>query len=391
MTAMKLLLTIGWVVLLSACQQNSLREPEAEALFKDELFLPVATTIETPEQIFALPESTRAELQQLIRPVGSVQLKTDLLLNYLFSKKGSSLLYQNDATLTAAETLAARQANCLSLTILSYSLAQEIGLYAEFRDIKIPEYWTQNNGHSLLNGHVNLKIVGGKNVGMDGNQTFDRFNYIIDFDMDNNKSHFPSRQLKKTQVISMFYNNKAAEAMVYGQSDLAYVYLKAAVSADPGAAENWNNLAVLYRQKQQYELAEKAYVLAGQLAPQQLNPKANLALLYEAMGFTEKAAQLSNFVALKRNQNPYYHIMLGNESLSSGQADLAIRHYKKGLLLDDKSSEAMFGLAKAHLSLGLKDKAAHYLQLAEQSAPSRRDKERYQDKLRLLTTAAVQH
>src|SRR3989338_9182839 len=186
----------------------------------------------------------------------------------------------------------------------------------------------------------------------------------------------------------MFYNNKAAEAMVYGQSDLAYVYLKAAVSADPGAAENWNNLAVLYRQKQQYELAEKAYVLAGQLAPQQLNPKANLALLYEAMGFTEKAAQLSNFVALKRNQNPYYHIMLGNESLSSGQADLAIRHYKKGLLLDDKSSEAMFGLAKAHLSLGLKDKAAHYLQLAEQSAPSRRDKERYQDKLRLLTTAA---
>lgn len=389
--AMKLLLSIGWVVLLAACQQNSFQAVSPETLFKDDLFQAVTTKIETPEQIFALPESTTAELQSLIRPVSSVQVKTDLLLNYLFSKKGSSLLYQNDVTLTAAQTLAARQANCLSLTILSYSLAQEIGLYAEFRDIKIPEYWTQNNGHSLLNGHVNLKIVGGKNVGMDGHQTFDRFNYIIDFDMDNNKSHFPSRQLKKSQVISMFYNNKAAEAMVYGHTDLAYVYLKAAVAADPQAAENWNNLAVLYRQKQHYELAEKAYVLAGQLAPQQLNPKANLALLYEAMGQTEKAAQLSNYVILKRSQNPYYHIMLGNESLRAGQADSAIRHYKKGLALDKKSSEAMFGLAKAHLSLGFTDKAAYYLQLAEQAAPSRRDKERYQGKLRVLTTAVVQH
>lgn len=388
---MRLLLNICLVALLAGCQQNRFQGPAPETLFKDDLFQPTTTSIESPEQIFALPEPTIAELQALIRPVTSVQVKTDLLLNYLFSKKGSSLLYQNDATLTAAETLAARQANCLSLTILSYSLAQEIGLYAEFRDIKIPEYWTQNNGYSLLNGHVNLKIVGGKNAGMDGSQSFDKFNYIIDFDIENNKSHFPSRQLRRAQVISMFYNNKAAEAMVHGLYDLAYTYLKAAVANDPEAAENWNNLAVLYRQKQQYALAEKAYILAGQLAPDQLNPKANLALLYEVIGETEKAEQLSNFVLLKRNQNPYFHIMLGNESLNVGQPDRAIQHFRKGLSLDKKSSEAMFGLAKAHLSLGLRDKAAYYLLLAEQSAPNSKDKERYQDKLRLLTTAAVHH
>lgn len=391
MMAMKLVLNLCLVALLAGCQQNSFQGPAPETLFKDDLFQPISGSIESPEQIFALPEPTITELQSLIRPVTSVQVKTDLLLNYLFSKKGSSLLYQNDATLTAAETLAARQANCLSLTILSYSLAQEIGLYAEFRDIKIPEYWTQNNGYSLLNGHVNLKIVGGKNAGMDGNQSFDKFNYIIDFDVENNKSHFPSRQLKRTQVISMFYNNKAAEAMVHGQYDLSYAYLKAAVAADPTAAENWNNLAVLYRQKQQYKLAEQAYILAGQLAPDQLNPKANLALLYEAIGETEKAEQLSRFVAVRRNQNPYYHIMLGNESLAAGLTDKAIQHFKRGLVLDKKSSEAMFGLAKAHLSLGMRDKATHYLQLAEQSAPSRKDKERYQDKIRVQTTASVQH
>lgn len=391
MKNMKLILNICLVVLLAACQHHAITTPDAQSLLRDDLFQPVPIAVETPEQIFALPEQTKTEIHNFIGSAGSVRLKTDALLNYLFSKKGTNLLYQNDATLTAAETLAAQQANCLSLTILSYSLAEEAGLDAEFRDIRIPEYWTQSNGQSLLNGHVNLKIVGGKSVGNNGNVNYSIFSYIIDFDIESNKSHFPSRPLSKAQIVAMFYNNKAAEAMVYQHYDLAYTYLKAAIATDNRSAENWNNLAVLYRQKQQFELAEKAYLLAGQLAPEQLNSKANLALLYQAMGQTEKAKELSDFVALKRSQNPYYHIMLGHESLSAGQTETAISHYKKGLALDDKSSEAMFGLAKAHLALGLVPKAQYYLQAAERSAPNSRDKERYQYKLKLLTTAAVQH
>lgn len=392
MTNMRIILNICWVVLLTACQQNNLPQVlTPHTLLKDELFQPVARVIETPEQIFALPDHAKTEMRNLVHPDDSMRVKTDLLLNYLFEKKGTNLLYQNDATLTATETLAARQANCLSLTILSYSLAQEINLVAEFRDIQIPEYWTQNNGRSLLNGHVNLKILGGGGHHVSGEVHYEILNYIIDFDMESNKSHFPMRTLTKKQIIALFYNNKAAEAMVHGHEDLAYAYLKAAIFADPLADESWNNLAVLYRQKQQFELAEQAYLLAGQLAPEQLNPKANLALLYQAMGLTEKAEKLTRLVESKRSQNPYYHIMLGHESLNAGQAELAIRYYKKGLALDKKSSEALFGLAKANLSLGLKDKAQNYLMLAEQSAPNRRDRERYQYKLKLLTAAAVQH
>lgn len=391
MTVMKLLLSIGLVMLLTACQQNNSPTIAPGALLNDDLFKPVDAVIETPEQIFTLPEQTKADIRQLIRSGFSARVKTDLLLNYLFEKKGTSLIYQNDATLTATETLAARQANCLSLTILSYSLAQEMELQAEFRDIKIPEYWTRNNGQSLLNGHVNLSIVGGKSIGKNGSINYSVFNYVIDFDVESNKSHFPSVALKQNQVIGMFYNNKAAEAMVYRNYDLAYAYLKAAVTVDPLAAESWNNLAVLYRQKQHFKLAEKTYVFAAQLSPDQLNSKANLALLYEVMGEAEKAAQLKRVVTAKRNQNPYYHIMLGHESLAAGWVQKAIEHYKKSLTLDKKSAEAMFGLAKAHLALGQKAKAQQYLQSAEQSAPNRSERERYQYKLKLLTAAAVQH
>jgi tetratricopeptide (TPR) repeat protein len=391
MTTMRFLLNICVAVLLTACQQNNSPVTAPEALWNDELFRPVAETVESPEQIFALPEQAKMEIRSLTRSAYSAREKTDLLLNYLFSKKGTNLLYQNDATLTATETLAARQANCLSLTILSFSLAQEIDLHVEFRDIKIPEYWTQNNGQSLLNGHVNLNVVGGKSIKSNGDIDYSVFSYVIDFGIERNKSHFPSVALKQSQVVAMFYNNKAAEAMVYGKDDLAYTYLKAAIKADPLAAENWNNLAVLYRKKQQLELAEKAYLLSSRLDPEQLNPRANLALLYEATGQTEKAEQLKRQVESKRNQNPYYHIMLGDESFASGNTQLAIGHYKKSLTLDKKSSEALFGLAKAHLRLGMTDKAQQYLRSAKRAAPNSSERDRYQGKLDLLTTAVMKH
>ncbi len=132
-------------------------------------------------------------------------------------------------------------------------------------------------------------------------------------------------------------------------------------------------------------------MLAVKLGPEQLNSRANLALLYEATGQTEKAGQLKRLVDAKRNQNPYYHIMLGDESFASGDARLAIGHYKKSLTLDKKSSEALFGLAKAHLSLGMMDKAEQYLRSAKRAAPNRSERERYQGKLDLLTTAIMKH
>lgn len=389
MMAMRFILNICVVVLLTACQQYTNQAVPPQALLNDELFRPITQPLESPEQVFALPEHTKAEIRQLSRSANSARVKTDLLLNYLFSKKGTNLLYQNDATLTATETLAARQANCLSLTILAYSLAQEMDLNVEFRDIKIPEYWTQNNGQSLLNGHVNLTVLGGKSINNNGSINYSVFSYVIDFGIQSNKSHFPSVALKKSQVIAMFYNNKAAEAMVYRNEDLAYAYLKAALSFDPEAAENWNNLAVLYRQKQQFELAESAYVLAGELAPDQLNSRANLALLYEAAGQYDKADKLRRVVAAKRVQNPFYHIMLGDESLVAGQAQQAIQHYRKSLNLDKKSSEALFGMAKAHLMLGQNDKAQMYLRSAKRAAPSQDERARYDNKLELLTSATT--
>lgn len=382
----------GLLLLLNAgCSQTSnlTLNTDPHDYLADELFLHIPDhKIETEEQIFALPDYAYSDMKRLVKPLRSAREKTDALLNYIFFLKGKSISYENSATLTASETLARHQANCLSLTVLAYSLAKEANLDVTFQDVLIPEYWTHVQGVSLLNGHVNLKVSGGSSQSLAGRLSYEQFGYVIDFDLETNKSHFPVRSLRKPQIVAMFYNNKAAQAMIAKNYDLAYAYFKAAVLVDPGSSESWNNIAVLYRTKGKLDLAEKVYHVAIRLDPESINSKSNLALLYELTGEAEKAVELQRAVHSQRLSNPYYHIMLGNESMQNNAPHQAIKHFQHSLKLNDKGSEALAGLALAHYRLGERSSAERYLLQAKKFAPGVQERSRYQSKLKSLQTAA---
>lgn len=355
----------------------------------DELFVHVSSAqIETEQQIFALPDYAVNDMKRLVKPLRSAREKTDALLNYIFFLKGKTITYDNGATLTATETLARHQANCLSLTILAYSLSSLVNLDVSFQDVQIPEYWTHVQGVSLLNGHVNLKVSGGSSKSLAGQLSYEQFGYVIDFDLETNKSHFPVHSLKKPQIIAMFYNNKAAQAMIANNYDLAYAYFKAAVLMDPNSSESWNNIAVLYRMKDRLDLAEQLYLVALRLDPDSINSKSNLAVLYQLTGEMEKSAELQRSVHKQRLENPYYHIMLGNEAMQSKDLQKAVRHFQQSLKLNNKGSEAMVGLAKAYYQMGDRSSAEHYLLQAKKFAPGAQERARYQSKLQSLQTAA---
>lgn len=382
------------LLMITGCSltaQNQLNTDPRQYL-ADELFTAVPEqSIETEQQIFELPDAVYHDMLRMVRPLKSSREKADALLNYIFFLKGKRISYDNNATLTAAETLARQQANCLSLTVLAYSLAKVAEMNVIFQDVKIPEYWTNVQGVSLLSGHVNLRLTGSSAKASRGPVIYEQFSYVIDFDLETNKSHFPVRALTKPQIVAMFYNNKAAQSMIAKDYDRAYAYLKAAVLRDPDSSESWNNVAVLYRTMKHFDLAEKAYLVALKLEPESINAKSNLALLYMLTGETEKAETLQRIVYSQRLGNPYYHIMLGNEAMQLKDNRQAIKHFRASLKLSDKASEAMAGLAKAYYLLGEDETARHYLQEAKKYAPSAQERGKYQSKLNFLLTAAKQH
>ncbi|MDX3774527.1 hypothetical protein QE250_10420 [Chromatiaceae bacterium AAb-1] len=381
---MRNILCLTILLLLTACQHTAgiwQKYPPSQ-LYADHHFTEPAAVLETADDIFRLPPATEADIRQFINRQQDTQQRTKEILQYIFFYANTGLSYEHTATTTATETLQQREANCLSLSILAYSLAKAAGIQAEFQDIQIPEYWVNSEGQSFLNGHVNLRLKASSPANTV--YTFISRDVIVDFDPYVTRKTFPAEIISGNRIVAMFYNNKAAHAHSNGNSNLAYQYYKAATLTDPEFAASWSNLAVLYREENLTEYAFNAYHHSLALQPDSVNTLANLAMLYRKTGNTDKAAELERYVLLQRQNNPYYYVMLGDESIPQQPAQ-AIKHYKKALTLNTNLHEAYFGLSKSYYLQGNITLASHYMEKARRSSSSQSEQQRYQNKLQLLT------
>lgn len=376
---------------LTACQQMPQRTEAVatEDLLNNQAFMPVTTPIETKEQIFALPDTLIKEARQDILIYGVPRDRSLALLKFIFREQQDPLQYVNNATLTALQTYEQREANCLSLTILSYSLARALGFKAQFQDVQIPEYWITRNGTSVLNGHVNLVVTPPYMQSAAKTFVFADHNFLIDFERAGGaRERLPVRKIRENDIVALFYNNKAADAMLTQQFDLAYRYLQGAAEIAPGVAATWNNLAVLYRQRQMPDYAERAYLQSLKLEPEHANTMANLAILYAAMGRQQDAAALEAKVQQARLRNPYYFVMQGNEALSQQRLADAELAFHRSIRLQPKMSEALFGLAKVAIMQHDYAAASSYLQRARLHAQAGADRRLYDHKIEMLNAVA---
>lgn len=380
-----MILVVIMLCSLSACQSTqSTLLPVPEDLLMASHFGNSTIEIETPEQIFALPETTKRDLNRILTNTQSIEERTKAALRLIFSYAQDGLLYDNTSTKTASETIASGKANCLSLSILAYSMAKELGMSATFQDIKIPEYWTSAFRQTWLNGHINLRLkqhrvskefAGAVVLGND---------FVVDFDPYSLKQKFPEVSVEPATVVAMFYNNKAAVSFANEQYANAYEYYKAAAQADPTFSVTWSNLGVLFRVNGLHKLAETSYKYSLALEPDVTNTLANLAVLYRLTGNIIEAEALEKHVQAKRNDNPYYFLMLGNEAYRNTDYVEAKKYYENAVRLDTKNHEAYFGLARSYYALDDAESAVRYMKKASRSAPSDDEQQLYKHKLSLL-------
>ena len=337
------------LLLLSACQSTI--KPTSLAInqqlyLDNDFFLNTSLDIESEEDIFFIDDEMRLSVQQLLAKNQGIIEKTKALLTSIFEKDGIALTYEGNANLTAKETFHTKQANCLSLTILAYVLAKEIGLSAYFQKVDIPEYWIRNGEFNMLTGHVNLK-VSSKHF---ASQTivYGDNDLQIDFDPAMARNNFPKKVISKKDIIAMFYNNKGAEALVKQQYSVAYQYLKAATMADSKMSRAWGNLGVLYRLTGHLVEAEQIYRFALKLDNNNLTVYTNLSLLLSMQGKEDEAQTIENKIFNLRSHNPYYFALLADEAFYKHNYRKAIKYYKRAIRLNNTIHEFYFGLAKVY-------------------------------------------
>ncbi|SET51470.1 tetratricopeptide repeat protein [Thalassotalea agarivorans] len=358
-------LTIFFLMLFTSACSVSIADKQAEQamvnqpelFLDDEFILREPLKIETPEQIFALNDEMKQFVDSQLRRSEKFRNKTNRLIDHLFQEKELNLKYQNNSTLTAIETYNSNTANCMSLTILAYSLSKYAGFDVVFQDVRVPEYWERHGDYSALVGHVNVKLYPTAKRNISTVYFEGKIGYEVDFDPYVGKQNFHRKAVDQDTIVAMFYNNKGAEAMVKGKYRVAYSYLKAAIDVKPSFDSSWGNLGVLYRLNDYENEAMQVYDVVLAINDNNLNTLNNKAMLLFKQGKYDDAHEINQILHRKRKDNPYYYAMIGDEHFYKGNYKLAISYLKKSLKLDDKIHSSHYKLAQVYSQMGEYEKA----------------------------------
>jgi tetratricopeptide (TPR) repeat protein len=371
------------IVFFSACQSIVVHIPITKPLLYDQGFPGFSQIIiESEQQVFYLDDKAKAFVASTIKPMHNNAEQMEALVKAVFDRSKMNLLYQDDANTNANDTFYSQTANCLSMSIMTYALATEAGFDVDFQEIMIPEYWTRRSGFSLLNGHINIKMMAPKQPNI---LEFHRRSFQVDFDPQPLRYGFPKKLVSKQTVLSMFYNNKGADAFLRKDYVSAYAYFREALVVKPNFDAAWINLGILYRVSEYFPEAEKAYQYALVIHPNSLTALENLAYLYT---FTDRNIEAANILAkveAHRNSNPYYHVLLGEQDMEQKNWEQALAHFRRALALDRGKHEVYFGLARASFEIGELRQSERYLKQAKNTSINKRDEDRYRTKLEFLS------
>ena len=182
-----------------------------------------ATSVPTPEQVFAIPPALRDMLRkQVIDRSYSREQRLQALVEMIFDRQGLDLQYDANATYTVSEIWQQRRANCLAFTLLFVTLAREAGIQARVQEVGRVVSWYQDQDAGVVYsvGHVNAGVeMAGRygTVDLDHNVLYDR--------------HGP-QPVGKARALAHFYNNRGAERMAEGDLDGARAFFEASLAQD---------------------------------------------------------------------------------------------------------------------------------------------------------------
>jgi predicted Zn-dependent protease len=107
--------------------------------------------------------------------------------------------------------------------------------------------------------------------------------------------------------------------------------------------------------------------------------------LYTFTGRIEEAEKILAKVYAQRNNNPYYHVNLGEQEMEQKRWDQALTHFRRALALDKGKHEVYFGLARAYYEIGELQQSERYFKQAKNKASNKHDADKYQSKLEFLS------
>jgi tetratricopeptide (TPR) repeat protein len=372
------LLLLG--LLLCGCASAPPPGPPPAALFHDERFAAPTQRIDAGE-VFALSDEMRRFLRNDIAAQMRGKGRQRGLVDALYKRGELRLEYDSTMTRNAAQAFDARSGNCLSLVIMTAAFARELGLQLQYQSALHEETWSRSGDLYFRSGHVNITL--GRRV-IDVGTSYDTRELTIDFLPPEEIRGLRTRVIDERTVVAMYMNNRAVEALVQGQLDDAYAFVREAIAQSPAFVSAYNTLGVIYQRHGDLAPAERAFAEVLQREADNPRALANLAQLLEQQGRSAQAAELHRRLAQVEPHPAFEYFQLGQAAMQRGDFALARELFAKEVERAPYYHEFHFWLGLADFRLGDLEQARRQLALAMENSTTRGDRDLYAAKLAWL-------
>jgi len=327
-----------------------------------------------PEQVMAVPPLLRAQLQvEVIDPARGTLDRLQRLTRFMDDdKRGLGLRYQEDATHTVAEAYSSRQANCVTYTLVFLALAHLAGLEAYPQEIEEILSWEQLGDIVYRGNHVNVLVRVGRHY------------YLVDVGSDSMIGRHPAKRITMQRALAQYYNNRAVGLLSEQRMSAALAHADIALELDPGYPTTWSNTGVLRLRSGDASGAERAYLTALKLDPDNASALFNLVGLYQRSGDRERETPLRKRLEEVEQLDPFHHFLLAAEYEKRGDGARAVEHYRHAIRLHGDEHRFYSGLARAYLLEGDLRRARRALRRALSLAEDQAARASYQARLEQL-------
>ncbi len=286
-------------------------------------------------------------------------------------------------TLTASQAISRQQGNCLSLANVTKALADLVNVEVRYELVATPPIYQKNGDLVFISQHVRTFLMDPKPGEIPGYNPMWRSFIRVDY-FPSNGSH-RLREVKQPEFYSMYYNNKAAEALSHNNDALAFWYLLESLKVNKADPQTINILALIHQRAGYKANAEQLYRYGLKYSGDNFELLSN----YYHLLFNSNRNQQAEKIALKlrkyNDPNPYKWIDLGNKEYQAKNFSSAIYYYKKANKMANYLHEGYAGIARAQYSLGNLSSAQRSIKKAIKNSNDQAIAAIYQAEYRLFT------
>lgn len=269
---------------------------------------------------------------------------------YYYLKDILSELNYYSKTLTANEVITHKWGNCLSLAIATKALADIAGVEIRYELVSTPAIFQREGDVILVSQHLRTVLLDPREDIDSGFQPLWRGSIRVDYYPDGDSKLL--RRVSETEFFSMYYQNKAAEALTKQDFKQAFWLLKSSLDLNRYDSNTINMLAIIHGQMGYEDMKEEIFKYGMKYGKEDFGLLSNYHKLLISAGRDEEAKKLAVQLMKFRNPDPYKWIRLGDEEFQTGNFSKAIYYYKKATKEADYIHESYAGISDSYYSMG---------------------------------------